>query len=280
MSGSRRFAFLPLLASLALAPPASSLTGDDQARAGDLVRQGDSFFKACHYREALAAYEKARALDPGDVGLLKLVASSRAAFCAPSSKDPSNVQCLAKAIAEYEEYLAKEPDDEKAAMFLVTLSAEKYDDAIAYVKNFITKHPKDSQALQTVAMLYSKKGDYENSIHWQKKRAELEPNNAEVFYTMGVTAWDKSYNAPAAGVSREHGLTPEKRKEILAFGMASLDKAIQLNPDYFEAMLYKNLIYREDMKLEPDAAKQARLKANAEEWQKKALETRKARQSP
>jgi tetratricopeptide (TPR) repeat protein len=260
MSGSRRFAFLPLLASLALALPASGLAGDDQVRAGDLVRQGDSFFKTSHYREALAAYEKARVLDPGDVGLLKLVASSRAALCTPSSKDPSNVQCLAKAIAEYKEYLAKEPDDEKAARFLVTIdmSAEKYDDAIAYFKDFITKHPKDSPAVQTVAMLYSKKGDYENSIDWQKKRAELEPNNAEVFYTMGVTAWDTSYNAPPADVSPEHGLKPEKRKEILDFGIASLDNAIHLNPDYFEAMLYKNLIYREYVKVEPDAAKQAR----------------------
>ena len=58
---------------------------------------------------------------------------------------------------------------------------------------------------------------------------------------MGVTAWDKSYNSPGADISPEHGLTPEKRKEILDFGMAQLDKAIELNPDYFEAMLYKNL---------------------------------------
>ena len=54
-------------------------------------------------------------------------------------------------------------------------------------------------------MLYAKKGDYENSIVWQKKRAELEPTNAEVFYTMGVTAWDKSYNTVGTDISPDTG---------------------------------------------------------------------------
>ena len=106
----------------------------------------------------------------------------------------------------------------------------------------------------------------------------MEPNNAEVFYTMGVTAWDKSYNAPGVDVSPDKGLTPEKRKEILDFGMAQLDRAIQLNPDYFEAMLYKNLLYRQYVRIESDPAKVADLNAKATEWQQKALEIRKKAQ--
>ena len=57
--------------------------------------------------------------------------------------------------------------------------------------------------------------------------------------------------------------------------MAQLDKAIQLNPDYFEAMLYENLLYREYARIEGDPAKVAELTAKADEWQKKALEIRK-----
>jgi len=37
---------------------------------------------------------------------------------------------------------------------------------------------------------------------------------------------------------------------MLDFGMAQLDKALQLNPDYFEAMLYKNLLYRQYVRIE------------------------------
>jgi hypothetical protein len=92
---------------------------------------------------------------------------------------------------------------------------------------------------------------------------------------MGVTAWDKSYNTLGIDISPDKGLTPEKRKEILDFGMAQLDRAIQLNPDYFEAMLYKNLLFRQYVRIEPDPAKVADLNAKATEWQQKALEIRK-----
>jgi tetratricopeptide (TPR) repeat protein len=127
-------------------------------------------------------------------------------------------------------------------------------------------------------MLYAKQGDYENSMEWQKKRGELEPNNSDVFYTMGVTAWDKSYNTMGIDTAPDKGITNEKRKEMLDFGMAQLDKAIQLNPDYFEAMLYKNLLYRQYVRIESDPAKVAELNAKATEWQQKALEIRKKMQ--
>jgi hypothetical protein len=65
---------------------------------------------------------------------------------------------------------------------------------------------------------------------------------------------------------------------MLDFGMAQLDKAIQLNPDYFEAMLYKNLLYRQYVRIEVDPAKVAELNAKATEWQQKALEIRKKMQ--
>lgn len=251
--------------------------GCDKFKSKQLIREGNAYFKEQLYEDALKKYEQAQALDPDEVRLDKFVAMGNMALYNPGSTHPKDVAALEKSIEHFKKYLAARPEDEKAAKFLVTtyMNAQKYDDAIAYFKDFIGNHPKDSQAVQTVAMLYAKKGDYENSIEWQKKRAVLEPTNADVFYTMGVTAWDKSYNAPGADISPEHGLTPEKRKEILDFGMASLDKAIEINPDYFEAMLYKNLMYRQYARIEGDPAKVAELTAKATEWQTKALEVRK-----
>jgi tetratricopeptide (TPR) repeat protein len=265
------------LATAALVLFSFASVGCDKFKSKQLIREGNAYFKEQLYEDALKKYEQAQALDPNEVRLDKFVAMGNMALYNPGSTHPKDLAALGKAIDHFKKYLAARPDDEKAAKFLVTtyMNAQKYEDAIAYFKDFITKHPRDTQAVQTVAMLYAKKGDYENSIDWQKKRADLEPNNADVFYTMGVTAWDKSYNAPGADISPEHGLTPEKRKEILDFGMASLDKAIQLNPDYFEAMLYKNLLYRQYARIEGDPAKVAELTAKATEWQTKALEIRK-----
>ena len=273
--GERRGQRLAAAAALVLLSFAAA--GCDKFKSKQLIREGNACFKEQLYEDALKKYEQAQSLDPDEVRLDKFVAMGNMALYNPGSTHPKDIAALTKSIEHFKKYLASRPDDEKADKFLVTtyMNAQKYDDAIAYFKDFIGKHPKDSQAVQTVAMLYAKKGDYENSIDWQKKRAELEPNNADVFYTMGVTAWDKSYNAPGADVSPEHGLTPEKRKEILDFGMAQLDRAIQLNPDYFEAMLYKNLLFRQYVRIEPDPAKVADLNAKATEWQQKALEIRK-----
>jgi len=189
--------------------------GCDKFKSKQLIREGNAYFKEQLYEDALKKYEQAQALDPDEVRLDKFVAMGNMALYNPGSTHPKDVAALEKSIEHFKKYLAARPEDEKAAKFLVTtyMNAQKYDDAIAYFKDFIGNHPKDAQAVQTVAMLYAKKGDYENSIEWQKKRAVLEPTNADVFYTMGVTAWDKSYNAPGADISPEHGLTPEKRKE-------------------------------------------------------------------
>lgn len=236
-----------------------------------LIREGNAFFKEQMYEDALKKYVKAQERDPGEVRIAKFIAMANMALYNPGSQHPKDLEALNTAITNFKKYLAAHPEDEKVAKYLVTtyMNASKYDDAIAYFKEWFQTHPKDAQAVQTIAMLYAKKGDFEQSMQWQRKRAELEPENAEVFYTMGVTAWDKSYNTPP------DNLPAETRKAILDEGMNNLVRATQLRKDYFEAMLYINLLYREYAKMENDPAKIAELKAKAEQWQKDALEARK-----
>jgi tetratricopeptide (TPR) repeat protein len=267
-------------AATGLAVLALSFAGCDKFKSKQLIREGNAYFKEQLYEDALKKYEAAQALDPNEIRLDKFVAMGYMALYNPGSTHPKDLDALNRSIEHFKKYLAARPDDEKAARFLVTtyMNAQKYDEAIKYFKELVDKHPQDSQAVQTIAMLYAKQGDYENSILWQKKRGELEPNNAEVFYTMGVTAWDKSYNTPGVDISPDKGLTPEKRREILDFGTAQLDRALQLNPDSFEAMLYKNLLYRQYARIESDPAKVAELTAKANEWQQKALEVKKKMQ--
>jgi hypothetical protein len=54
-----------------------------------------------------------------------------------------------------------------------------------------------------------------------------------------------------------------------------LDKALGLNPDYEDAMTYKNLLYREKARLAGNEDDKKKLTAQADEWFNKALETRK-----
>ena len=54
------------------------------------------------------------------------------------------------------------------------LNTERFDDAIAFYQNELLKrNPKDTKAMQSLAMLYFKKGDFENGVKWLKERLDV-----------------------------------------------------------------------------------------------------------
>ncbi len=242
----------------------------DQFKAKQIIRKGNAYFKEQLYEDALKQYEAAMKLDPSEIRIKKFVAMANMAVYNPGSQHPKDLKALETSIKFFKEYLAVKPEDQGAAKFLVTtyMNSRRYDDAIDYFKGWLKTHGDDKQAVQTIAMLYARKGDFEQSMDWQHNLAKLDPTNAEVFYTIGVTCWDKSYNTPM------DQMDGEARKALIDKGMAALEKANSLRADYFESMLYVNLLYREYAKLENDPAKKEELLALAMEWQKKALAAR------
>jgi tetratricopeptide (TPR) repeat protein len=242
----------------------------DQFKAKQVIRKGNSYFKEQLYEDALKQYEQAMKLDPAEIRIKKFVAMANMAIYNPGSQHEKDLKALETAIKYFKEYLAEKPEDEGAAKFLITtyMNSRRYDDAIQYFKDLLKTHADDKQAVQTIAMLYAKKGDFDQSMVWQENLSKLDPTNAEVFYTIGVTCWDKSYNTPLTDMDGE------ARKAMIDKGMAALEKANSLRADYFEAMLYVNLLFREYAKLENDPVKKEELLAKAAEWQKKALAAR------
>ncbi len=126
------------------------------------------------------------------------------------------------------------------------LQAERYDDAAKFFEAEMKERGSDPQVAsrlaQVLGMIYAKKGDFDLSLEWYKKRAEIEKDNPEALYTIGVLCWDKVYHA---GITMDL----DKRKELVEMGMDYLQRAADIRQDYFEATSYINLMFREKAKL-------------------------------
>jgi tetratricopeptide (TPR) repeat protein len=252
---------------------AFSFAGCDKIHSKQEIKRGNEFLKAAQYQSALAAYEEALRLDPGETRLHKHIGIAYMGMYQPGSKHPKDLEYGQKAIDNLKLYVQAYPEDTKALEYLVSmyLNTERFDDAIAFYQNELLKrNPKDTKAMQSLAMLYFKKGDFDNGVLWLKKRLEIEGTNPEVYYLIGVQAWDRSYNFP--------DLDPALRAKIVDEGLQSLNKAVELKPDYFEAVSYINLLYREKAKMETDPAKKQEYTDTANKYLQQALEMRKAAQ--
>jgi tetratricopeptide (TPR) repeat protein len=250
-----------------------ALPGCNKLKSKQEIKKGNDFLKAAQYQSALSAYQEALRLDPGEEKLHKHIGIAYMGMYQPGSKHPKDLEFAQKAIDNLKQYVAAYPEDTKVLEYMVSmyLNTERYDDAIAFYQNELLKrNPKDSKAMQSLAMLYFKKGDFDSGVKWLKERLTVEGDNPEVYYLIGVQAWDRSYNFP--------DVDPVLRAKIVDDGMAALNKAVEMKPDYFEAISYINLLYREKAKLETDPVKKQEYTDLANKYLQQALALRKAAQ--
>jgi hypothetical protein len=104
------------------------------------------------------------------------------------------------------------------------------------------------------------------------ERTKFEPTNPEAHYTVATYYWEKAFR---------DFTTPEPDKmEFVQQGLQAIDEAIKLNPNYFEALIYKNLLLRVKADLERDPALREALLREAHALRDKAQETRKTAPPP
>src|SRR6516225_10313406 len=126
---------------------AIGFAGCDKIRSKQEIKRGNEFLKAAQYQSALAAYEEALRLDPGETRLHKHIGIAYMGMYQPGSKHPKDLEYSQKAIDNLKQYVQAYPDDNKALEYLVSmyLNTERFDDAIAFYQNvLLKKNPKDS----------------------------------------------------------------------------------------------------------------------------------------
>ena len=151
--------------------------------------------------------------------------------------------------------------------------AKIYEDAGAYeeaekmLQNAKQAKPSDPAVYMTLAGYYNRQGRFDKTIEALEERAQKEPNNPEAFYTIATYYWDEAY--------RDFKLKENEKKEFVGKGVEAVDHALQIKPDYTEALVYKNLLLRLQANMEKDPAKQQQLLKEADRLRDKAQELRK-----
>jgi tetratricopeptide (TPR) repeat protein len=213
--------------------------GCEKVRARSEIKEGNNAYQKEDYAGALAHYTLAKKIDASFPELDRMIGYCHIGMYVPDDKSPKNEAHADAAINELTLYLKKKPDDRIArdALINMYLNANRTSQAIQYFVNYLSNHPADLEAVRSVATLYAKQGDFNESLNWYQKITLLDSKNPESFYIFGVVCYEKVAKNPPAD--------PNEKQAILDKGKAALQHAIDMKTDYFEAMAYLNLLWRQ-----------------------------------
>jgi len=97
----------------------------------------------------------------------------------------------------------------------------------------------------------------------REKRIEIAPENPEAHHSLAVFAWSVSYNAREPDSLRAQAILDE--------GLKAAQEAMRLKPNYFEAITYANLLYREKAKHTDNSLLRREYESRADSLRNKAM---------
>jgi len=208
----------------------------------------DEFLNKAVKNYELSAQKLANATDPNDKLLARRSLEYLAlVYGADKLNDPSKAEPIVQKMIDID---PTEPTN-YFALAKIYEDAGDYDRAEAtYLKAQAAK-PNDPVVYTTLATYYNKQHMFDKTMEALNMRAEKEPTNPEAFHTIASYYWDEARN--------DKKLKPEQKREYILLGLKASDKAIQLKPDYVEAIVFKGLLLREQALVEKDPAKQKAL---------------------
>jgi tetratricopeptide (TPR) repeat protein len=183
---------------------------------------------------------------------------------------PEKLNDPAQAEPIVQQMIQMEPNEPANYFYLAKIYEEagRYEDAEATLLKAKSVKPNDPVVYTTLSGFYNRQGDFGKTMEALHQAADLEPNNPEGYHRLAVFYWEKAF--------RDHRLPKAEKVEYLQKGVDAEDKALSLNPNYAEAMTYKNILLRlqanetTDPKRQQDLIREAdRLRARAMELNKK-----------
>lgn len=159
------------------------------------------------------------------------------------------------------------PDPERIDQHILTLYLDtaQTDKAIALLEARLQSHPRDMAALQMLANLAVEQGDLDTALRWHRHRLQIEAGQPEAHHALAVMVWRFSHR----------DMIPEEQRDaLLDEGLRAAERAIELRPDYYEALIYANLLYREKARFAKSDAEKAELEKHYLEYEERARQVR------
>jgi len=240
--------WLAVLLLLAMAP-LSGCSFYSRLQARDRLNKGVKAFTDQKFDAAAQFFQKAIELDPDseftETARMYLATSYTSQFV-PGSTDPKSEEMAQKGIETFKQV----------------------------IENAQNKAQPNKNAMISIASLYYQLKKYDDSKEWCKKVLAIYPNTEEAYYRIAVMDFDDSLDKTGIQGENVEFMRAEEKAKVQANideGLAALSKALEVRHDYFDAMEYQNLLWREKAKFEKDSKAKAELIRQADMVAQKAL---------
>jgi tetratricopeptide (TPR) repeat protein len=240
-----------------------------------------------HLDQALAHYEKSLEVNKADSPNVKQLRINTLGALTAMYSDPPLTN-YEKAIGFAEQLVKDNPDDAKNLYAMANLY-EKFGRVAEAEQTYVRvteQNPNDAKACGALAAFYNKplwdeagvvfvenqsKGarhaKFSSAIATLEKCAKLDATDPSGYYKLAMFYWDKAYRDPLIG--------DQEKNEYADKGLAAVDTALGMKPDYWEAIITKGLLYRVKAQVARDPKMRKEYLDKAVLLQKQAMDLRK-----
>jgi tetratricopeptide (TPR) repeat protein len=248
------------------------VSGCNKLKARDLLNKGVNAFKAGQSDAAIEDFKRSTELDPSLMMARVYLATAYASLYIPGAPSPENKARGDQAITEFKNILEIDPNNLTAI------------DGIGSLLFQMAGTPPVNE-----------KG-FEDSKTFHQRHIQIKPDDPEPYYWIGVIDWTLAWRGNAAmrldynknnikkQVHDDQPLPAPVRTDYTAKygplvdeGIADLQKAISLKPDYDDAMAYLGLLYRRKADMVESADERASLEKQADDLLEKIKEIKQKR---
>jgi tetratricopeptide (TPR) repeat protein len=282
--------------SLVAVAGALATTGCSEVRGRRKLQEGNQLFRDGNYKEAVAAFEEAEHLVPDFWKLWLNKGYTCRQMIIPGAKTPESIAASKCALAAFKRMMELKPDDPRGELLYVQtlFDSDEYETLAKMYEARFQKNPRDLESVTGLIQVYSKWNKLDDALQWYFKKAEIQQNDPEAQYSVGVFVWQQLMQKgggpekaqfdprPDPNKPKEKKVPPpfgygdivsQQRVDYADMGIKYLEKAIAMRPKYHEAMTYANLLWRQRSFALYDAPEEWQKSVDkAEEWRKKALE--------